>query len=177
MINPINVKLTQAEIAKARQASALRYQMNRVSGIEDKLVDTARHGSEADLPGIKAEMAVSKLLELPFDPWALGVDSGCDLFIDCGDSEVGVQVKSTHSKNAKYMLGPPGAKSNWDVAVFVRPTIKDALVEVYGWITASDYKEKLQELDLGHGPTKGVSINEMRSMEELWRFINVKRSS
>lgn len=177
MIHPINVRLQRSELAQAKQAAALRYQLNRGSGIEDKLVDTGRAGSEADLPGLKAEMAVAKLLDAPFDASTQGVDSGCDLFIECGDQEIGVQVKSTHSRNARYMLGPPHAKSNWDVSVFVRPTEDESVVEVYGWIPLGDYKEKLQDLELGHGPTKGVSIDDLRSMEELWRFINVKRSS
>jgi hypothetical protein len=177
MIQPIKVKLRRSELAQAEQAAVLRYLNNRSWGVEDKLIDTGRAGSEAELPGIKAEIAAAKLLNAPYDASTQGTDSGCDLFIDCGDIELGVQVKSTHHTNAKYMLGTPHAKWHWDVSVFVRPTEDESVVEVYGWIPLGEYKEKLQDLELGHGPTKGVSIDDLRSMEELWRFINVKRSS
>lgn len=176
MTHPINVRLTRSELAKAEQASALRYQLARASGVEDKLIDTSRSGKDADLPGLKAEIAVAKLLDADFDPSTLGIDNGCDLYVPCGDTEVGVQVKSTQHAKAQWLLGTPHAKSNWEVSVFVRPTDDDSVMQVYGWIGSKGYEEKLQEVDLGHGPGKGVHIDDLLPIEELWRFINVKRS-
>ena len=173
----IKVRLSKSDIAKAEQASALRYQLARSAGVKDRLVDTSRSGKSADLPGLKAEIAVAKLMGADFDPSVLGIDSGCDLYIACGPTEVGIQVKSTHHKSAEWLLGTPHAKANWDVSVFVRPTNEDAVMEVSGWISAKEYEEKLQTIDLGHGPGTGVHIDDLRPMEELWRSINVKRSS
>jgi hypothetical protein len=177
MIHPINVRLVKSEVARVEQAAALRYQLARASGVEDKLIDTSRGGEEADLPGLKAEVAVAKLMDAEFNATTLGLDNGCDLYLQCGAKEVGVQVKSTHHIGGKWLLGTPHAKHNWDVAVFVRPTDKDSVMQVYGWIRKADYEEKLEKVDLGHGPGDGVSIDHLRSMEELWREINEKRSS
>lgn len=176
MIHPINVKLTRSELARAEQAAALRYQLARAAGVEDKLIDTSRSGKDTDLPGLKAEIAVAKLLDIQFDASALGIDNGCDLYAMCGADEVGLQVKSTQHINAKWLLGTPHAKANWDVSVFVRPTDLDSVMQVYGWIGINEYEEKLQEVDLGHGPGKGVHIDDLRGMEELWRVINERRS-
>jgi hypothetical protein len=116
-------------------------------------------------------------MEIKFNDSAMGIDPGSDLYARCGTDEVALQVKSTHHVNAQWCLLTPHGKENWDVLVFVRPTDDESVMQVYGWIGSNGYKEKLKEVDLGHGPGKGVHIDDLRGMEELWRVINVKRSS
>ena len=110
---PINVRLSRSDLAKADQASALRYQLARAAGVKDRLIDTSRGGDQSDLPGLKAEIAVAKLLGIEFDPTALGIDNGCDLYVSVGQYEIAIQVKSCHNPNSKWMLGTPHAKANW----------------------------------------------------------------
>jgi len=54
--HPINVRLSRSDLARADQASALRYQLARASGVKDRLIDTSRSGNQSDLPGLKAAM-------------------------------------------------------------------------------------------------------------------------
>ena len=167
--HPIRVRLSRSDMGKAEQASAFRYQLARAAGVQDRLIDTSRAGSTADLPGIKAEIAVAKLLDIPFNINDMGIDNGCDLYMKVGAKEIGLQVKSTHHKEAKWLLGTPHAKANWDLSVFVRPTDDDEVMEVYGWIGADNYQARVQSVDLGHGTHKGVNIQFLSDMECLWR--------
>ena len=176
MIHPINVKLARSELDRVKQNAALRYQLARAGAIKDRLVDTSRSGKDADEPGLKAEIAVAKLLDINFNDSAMGIDPGSDLYVMCGVDEVALQVKTTHHINAQWCLMTDHGKDNWDVLVFVRPTELDSVMQVYGWIGINEYEEKLQEVDLGHGLGKGVHIDDLRGMEELWRVINEKRS-
>ncbi len=173
---PINVRLGKADMGKAEQASALRYQLARAAGVQDKLIDTSRSGESADLPGLKAEIAVSKLLSIDFDPTTLGIDNGCDLYMQVGAKEVGIQVKSTHHPTAEWLLGTPHAKANWDLSVFVRPTGSPDVMEVYGWIGMDNYQTKIQQVDLGHGTHKGVHIQFLNDMESLWRLMMMRKN-
>ena len=174
---PIDVRLSRSDLAKADQASALRYQLARAAGVQDRLIDTSRGGDSADLPGIKAEIAVAKLLGADFDPSTLGIDNGCDLYLDIGTKEIAIQVKSCHSPRSQWMLGTPHAKANWDLAVFVLPTDEPNLMRVQGWIPMNLYKAKEETIDLGHGPGTGVKIDNLLDMEQLWRMINIRRSA
>ena len=173
--HPINVRLSRSDMGKAEQASAFRYQLARAAGVKDRLIDTSRAGGTTDLPGIKAEIAVAKLLSIPFNINDMGIDNGCDLYMQVGSKEVGLQIKSTHHKNAQWLLGTPHAKANWDVSVFVRPTDKDEVMEVYGWIGADNYQAKIQSVDLGHGTHKGVNIQFLNDMESLWRLMMTRQ--
>ena len=57
----------------------MRWQMNRASGIEQQRKAPQDVG-DIDLLGIRAECAVAKALDLDFNPYHLGIDSGADLF-------------------------------------------------------------------------------------------------
>ena len=173
---PINVRLGKADLGRAEQASALRYQLARAAGVQDRLIDTSRSGESADLPGLKAEIAVAKLLDIDFDPSALGIDNGCDLYMQVGSKEVSLQVKSTHHPRAEWLLGTPHAKANWDLSVFVRPTDNPEVMQVYGWIGIENYQARIQSVDLGHGTHKGVHINFLNDMETLWRLMMMRKN-
>lgn len=173
--NPINVRLSRSDLGRAEQASALRYQLARASGIEDKLIDTSRAGKDADLPGLKAEIAVAKLLGIDFNINDMGIDNGCDLYMRVGAKEIALQVKSTHHSSAEWLLGTPHAKANWDLSVFVRPTTEPEVMQVYGWIGIDKYQAKIQSVDLGHGTHKGVHIQSLNDMESLWRLMMIRQ--
>mgnify|MGYP006185837333 CR=1 FL=1 len=174
---PINVRLSRSDLAKADQASALRYQLARAAGVKDRLIDTSRGGDQTDLPGLKAEIAVAKLLGIEFEPTALGIDNGCDLYVNVGQYEIAIQVKSCHNPQSKWMLGTPHAKANWDIAIFVLPTDNHEVMQVYGWLPMKIYKLKEETVDLGHGPGPGVKIENLIDMEQLWRMISMRRSA
>ena len=174
---PINVRLMPSEIASAERMAKLRYNMSRAMDIPDMLHDKTRHGSEADLPGLKAEIAVAKLLDVPSNISELGPDNGIDMYISSANTEIGVQVKSTHCPGAKYVLTTKHGNNNWDLLIFVRPTDTPDVMEVYGWLPNKDFQKVIQpapEVSKTPPIPLGVPVHFLRNMEELWR--NLKRS-
>jgi hypothetical protein len=169
---PINVRLMPSEIASAERMAKVRYNMSRAMGIPDLLHDKTRHGSEADLPGLKAEIAVAKLLDIPSNISELGPDNGIDMYISNANTELGVQVKSTHCPGAKYVLTAKHGNNNWDLLIFVRPTDKADVMQVYGWLDAENFQTAVQpapEVSKTPPLPHGVPVRFLRNMEELWR--------
>ena len=81
------VKLSRQEESQCEQASRMRWQMNRASGIDPQRVAPQKAGN-IDLLGIRAECAGAKALSLDFNPYHLGIDSGADLFAGDVSSDV-----------------------------------------------------------------------------------------
>ena len=67
----LDVRLTRAEMAMAEQAATLRWQLARASGVDNQRRDV-RSDADIDLIGVKAEMAVAKVLQLPYAATAMG---------------------------------------------------------------------------------------------------------
>lgn len=175
--SPINVKLSEPEIGQAQRLANLRSMLSRACGIEDKLIDPSRSGPEADLLGMKAEIAVAKLLDIPLTSNELGVDNGCDLYLNLGSREAGLQVKATHHPQGQWMLGTPHGKLSWSVSVLVRATDQSNIMQVYGWINRDNYQKKIQEIKLNGKPAQGVHIDDLNSIETLWRTMMAQRLS
>ena len=173
--NPISVKLSEPEMGQAGRLATLRSMLSRACGIEDKLIDPSRSGQEADLLGMKAEIAVAKLLDIPLTSNELGVDNGCDLYLNLGSREVGLQVKATHHPQGQWMLGTPHGKLSWSVSVLVRATDQSNIMQVYGWINRNNYQNKIQDIKLNGKPAQGVHIDDLLSIEMLWRKMMSER--
>lgn len=168
----MNVTLDKREMAQAKQAAALRYQLARAAGVKDALIGT-NHSTEAvDLIGIKAEIAVAKLFRAEFDANTLGIDSGVDLYVKGLTKEVGLQVKSTHHPDAKWLLIDAHKDSDWDVAVLVLPTDQDEVMCLAGCISRTRCVLEQEQTDLGHGPTVGVRAEKLSPVINLWGSIN-----
>ena len=95
----LSVRLTRSEISEAKQASALRWQLARASGVQNQRRD-GRPDGDIDLLGVKAEISVAKALQLPYKAAALGIDSGADLWAD----DIGIDVKSTFYQAGKLLF-------------------------------------------------------------------------
>ena len=172
----ISIRLSSSELADAQQSAALRFQLARASGVEDKLIDKNRGGIDSDVIGLKAEIAVANLLGTGFETNRLGIDNGIDLFIDIGKGkQLGIQVKSSHSPKARWLLGTPHAKHEWDITVFAKAAEDPDVMTVVGWISKEKYNRYLEQVDLGHGAGPGVSIDHLLPMSDLWRFIQTRR--
>jgi hypothetical protein len=171
----ISVRLLLSELAFAERSAALQYQLARASEIKDRLIDKKREGVEPDIIGLKAEIAVANLLALDFDRNRLGKDNGVDLWVPLGRQELAIQVKSSHSPKAQWLLGTPHAKHEWDITVFAKASSEPDVMTVVGWISLDKYKENLEQVDLGHGPGAAVHIKHLSSMATLWRFIQTRR--
>ena len=172
----ISIRLSDSELADAQQSAALRFQLARASGIEDKLIDKNRGGADSDIIGLKAEIAVANLLGTGFETNRLGIDNGIDLFVDIGKGkQLSIQVKSSHSPKAQWLLGTPHAKHEWEITVFAKATCDPEVMTVVGWISQEKYKKSLEQIDLGHGAGPAVNIKHLSAMSDLWRFIQTRR--
>ena len=95
----LNIRLTRSEISEAKQAASLRWQLARASGVANQRRDNRSDG-DIDLLGVKAEIAVAKILNLPYRASALGIDSGADIWAD----DIGIDVKSTFYQTGKLLF-------------------------------------------------------------------------
>lgn len=165
------IYLTPAEMARCKQAAALRWQLARASGVVDKRRDSSRQLEDLDLLGVKAEQAVAKALDLEYTPGALGVDDGTDLY--AGD--VSIDVKATFYPDGRLLLrGEAQAKA--DVFVLVA-AVKDneAVMRLCGWISRKGFLAQCKTIDLGHGPGLAMEQADLRYLTELWGLLVTRR--
>lgn len=157
-------------MAIAEQAAKLRWQLARASGVENKKIDKTRTDQDIDMLGICAEIAFSKLFDLDFNASALGIDSGGDVYIPCGSSEMCVQIKSTFHKAGNLLLTNHD-KMIWDIAVLV--TKGDAInsFNVFGFISNEKAKKVEVKKDLGHGSGRFIDKSDLSDMSVLWDFL------
>lgn len=168
----MRVILTKKDIAQAKQAAALRYQLARAAGVQDKLIGKNHSCESVDLIGIKAEIAFAKLFGSDFEANALGIDSGVDIYVKGLRGEFGVQVKSSHHKDAEWLLINADPDSEWDVVALVLPTDHDEVMEVRGICSKNRCIDLQETTDLGHGPTVGVRAKNLTCPSVLWKNLN-----
>ena len=166
----IRVKFTNHEISQCRQAAMGRWQLARVSGIVNQRKDGGRDDYTIDFIGVKAEMAVSKVLKIDYSPHSLGVDDGADLY----ESDVSIDVKATFHKNGK-MLFKSIDSFKADICVLVVSPYNENEATVVGWATKSKFKEKAKIVDLGHGDCFVVEQHELLDLRDLWAGLTKKR--
>ena len=172
----MKIRLKRSEIAIAQQAAALRWQLARASGVENKRIDQTRTDNDVDLLGIKAEIAVAKIFNIPFSASELGVDSGNDLFINAGARELSLQVKATFYEKGRLLFA--GNKPfTWDAAILVCSTDEPNVMRIDGWISRKDADSAVLIKDLGQGNGRCIEPESLSSIEELWAFIQRMRYS
>jgi len=160
------VKLSRQEESQCKQASRMRWQISRASGIEEQR-KAPQGAGDIDLLGIRAECAVAKALGLDFNPYHLGIDSGADLF--AGD--VSIDVKARFSGG--YTLFRTPEKFRADVVVSCEQ-VKDT-IGIVGWASKQRFLERAQVQDFGHGKTIALPDSELTDISVLWREITARR--
>lgn len=165
----IKVKLTQQEISRCTQMANLRSQLARASGVQDQ--KRARlDGFDIDLTGIKAELAVSKVLGVTYDISNLGIDSGADLWFD----DVSIDVKATMRDGDRLLFKSESAFRS-DLAVLVYPTDDACIMKVCGGSSRKTFLEKAKQQDLGYGPSLYLDNFHLTPIEEIWLFLMRRR--
>lgn len=172
----MKVRLKRSEMAIAEQAAALRWQLARASGVENNRIDKTRTDNDVDLLGIKAEIAVAKVFDIPFSASELGVDSGNDLFINAGDRELSLQVKATFYEKGRLLFA--GNKPfTWDAAILVCSTDQEDVMRIDGWISRKDADSAVVMKNLGQGEGRCIEPKSLSNIAELWSFIQMMRHS
>lgn len=158
----LSVRLTRSEISEAKQASALRWQLARASGVQNQRRD-GRSDGDIDLLGVKAEIAVAKALQLPYKAAALGIDSGADLWAD----DVGIDVKSTFYQSGKLLFKSLESFAA-EYAILVTASEEDDVMRVIGGIGRDRFKSDSFQTDLGKGLCWVVEQNMLTPIEDVW---------
>ena len=155
------VQLSPKEMSQCKQAAAMRWQLARASGVVNQRKDKSRSDADLDLLGVKAEVAVSKVFNIPHQH-AIGVDDGCDLWLD----DISVDVKATFHKSGRLLFKRKEAFKA-DCAVLVCQ-IEPNKLNVVGYASQTTFMNKAQEIDLGHGKGWAMMQDELNSLERLW---------
>jgi hypothetical protein len=87
------VKINHQNLSKCRQAATGRWQLARMSGVGNQKRDTGRSDNDIDFLGVRAEYSVAQIFQLDYEPTALGIDAGMDMW--CADVSLDVKVHST----------------------------------------------------------------------------------
>jgi hypothetical protein len=155
------IKLSPKEMSQCNQAATMRWQLARASGVKNQRRDQGRSDADLDLLGVKAEVAVSKVFNIPHQH-AICVDDGCDLWLE----DISVDVKATFHKKGRLLFKRKDAFKA-DCAVLVCQIEPDRL-KVAGYASQATFMEKAQEIDLGHGKGWAMDQDQLNSLERLW---------
>ena len=166
----MNVWLTKKEILDCEQAAALRWQLARASGVVNQRKDRGRSDGDLDLLGIKAELAVSKLLSIKHNVFQLGVDAGADMFFD----EISIDVKSTFHPTGRLLFKSHEA-FRADCSVLVTATPEADVMNVIGYASRKMFIAKSEHTDLGHGPCFIMDQQMLNGMDKLWSYVQTMR--
>ena len=172
------VKLNEAEMALTEQAGRLRWQLARASGVVDKVVDGDRDPMSIDRLGVRAELAVAKVLDLDFSASTLGIDSGGDLFIPVRDDQfITLQIKATFYKHGN-LLFRHDCKFAFMFAVLVCQQDEPNAFEITGCIGRNRLNKKKFKANKGKGYT-GWQINrqDLSPISDLWAYIQKRKFS
>ena len=160
--NILNIRLTRSEISEAKQAASLRWQLARASGVANQRRDNRSDG-DIDLLGVKAEIAVAKILNLPYRASALGIDSGADIWAD----DIGIDVKSTFYQTGKLLFKSLDAFVA-EYAILVTPSDEEDVMRVIGGMGRDRFKTDAVEVDLGRGPCWVAAQDILTPIEDVW---------
>jgi hypothetical protein len=163
----INVRLTKAEMSACDQGASLRWQMARSSGVSDQQKAPQEN---IDLLGIKAELAVSKVLQLPYSPAALGIDNGTDMW--AGDWSIDVKA-SFHPRGRLLFKSKESFRA--DMSVLVTATEDPSVMFIEGGISRNRFMSEAKAVNLGHGNCWVVEGSELTPIEEIWLAITKVR--
>jgi hypothetical protein len=141
-----------------------------MSGVGNQRKDGSRSDNDIDYLGVRAEFAVASLLQLDYEPSALGIDDGADMW--CGG--VNIDVKSTFHQNGRMLFKSKSAFKSM-VCVLVSSTENDSVMNVRGWAAAVDFSKNSFEVDLSHGPCWIMENEMLRPMPDLWSRLAKKR--
>lgn len=158
------VQLNSREVGRCKQAAALRWQLARASGVVNQKRDGGREDGDLDLLGIKAEVAVAKLLGISdYNPFEFGVDCGHDMAM----GDITIDVKATFYRSGLLVFKTLDSFRS-STAILVTGKEDGDVMNVVGHCPRAEFMARHKVIDLGHGPGVGVTQEELRPIENLW---------
>jgi hypothetical protein len=158
----ILVWLDAGEMGQCDRAAAARWRYARSTGIQNKRVDKSRTDSDVDLLGIRAEVAVAKLLGINYDHLLTpSVDDGTDLMF----KGISIDVKSTFHETGRLILR---RELRAEVAVLVVPTAEVNVMRVVGYTTPDHFKRCKSIEAMGGRQVECLRQDALLTVDALW---------
>jgi hypothetical protein len=156
-------------MSKCVQMANLRAQLARASGVKDQK-RSHDSGVSIDLVGIKAELAVSKVLGVEYDVHNLGIDSGADMWFD----NISIDVKAT-MRDGDRLLFKSETAFKARIAILVHATEDADVMRVRGGASRKTFFDRARQQDLGYGPSFYLDNINLTPIEEIWLFLVQQR--
>ena len=156
------VKLTNRELSDARKAASGRWKLSRAAGVVNQK-RAAESDEDLDLLGIKAEIAVAKLLRLDYSPFDLGIDDGMDMWF--GDKSI--DVKATFHETGKLLFKSLEA-FRADCGILVTKTQDDSVMNVAGGCSRQRFLQEAEHVDLGRGKCYVMQQENLQPIQQVW---------
>lgn len=164
------VNISRRDLSRCRQAATGRWQLARMSGVGNQRRDGGRSDNDIDYLGVRSEFAVATLLQLEYEPSALGIDDGADMWCEA----VNIDVKSTFHPVGRMLFKSKEAFKS-AVCVLVSQTDQENVMDVRGWAAARDFMDHAIRDDLGHGNCWILDNERLRPLCDLWSRLAQKR--
>ena len=158
----MKIRLTKQELSLARQAAALRWQLARAAAVSNQKRAGESDG-DLDYLGIRAEMAVAKLLGADYSAMALGIDDGVDMWV----GDVSIDVKATFHETGRLLFKSHDS-FNADLAILVTRTEAEDVMNVVGGVGRAVFLREAAQADLGRGLCYVMDQIELMPMPDIW---------
>lgn len=165
----LRVRLTRQDMSNATKAARGRQQLNRASGVINQKVAEG-DPMNIELMGVKAEIAVAKVLNADFSPFDLGIDDGADMWL----GGYSIDVKATSYQTGGLLFNSPEA-FRADCAVLVLTTDEDDVMTVMGGCTKLRFISEAEQVDLGRGKRWLMQQANLSPIEAVWRKLTEER--
>jgi len=164
------VRFSKQEISECKQAASLRWQLARAANVANQRKDQSRTDQDIDYIGVKGELAVAKVLQINHDIHKGGIDPNIDMWY----LEISIDVKTTFKPNGHLIFKSLDAFKS-DIAILCSKVEDSEDILIEGWCTNKEFNNEARIVDLGAYECLGIPSVELRKIEQLWKFLTMKR--
>jgi hypothetical protein len=167
--NPITITLTPQEMSDAAKAASGRWQLSRAAGIANQR-KAAQSDAEIDLLGIKAEIAVAKILNCDYSPFHMGIDNGMDMW----HGQASIDIKATfHESGSLLFKSREAFRAN--CAILATKTDDETKIRIIGGCSRNRFMREAENVDLGRGACWIMQQRNLSPIEAVWRILTEER--
>jgi len=158
----MKIQLTRQELHECKILGQDTVKICKMQKLSPRLDTPDENRVLSNVLGFKAEYVVAKVLGCKLPTLNIVTDGGIDLWA----GNIAIDVKCT--KNTADLIFDDFRAFKADVAVLVRPTDQEAVLEILGWLDKRTFQEIALDRDYGYGPRKVVSQELLSPIENLW---------
>jgi hypothetical protein len=158
----MKIKLNKQEMHECRILGQDTVKVCKMQKLTPRLDTPDESRVQSNILGFKAEYAVAKVLGCKLPSLNIVTDGGVDLWAD----DVAIDVKYT--KNTTELIFDDYKEFKADVAVLVRPTDKEDVLEILGYLDKEKFVGMAVDKDYGYGERKVVDAELLDPIQNLW---------